>query len=47
MVSEFELFKEYVYMKNKRLNVDREVNVSHLQMCVIPGEAWDCAGEVT
>lgn len=29
MVSEFELFKKYVYMKKKRLNVDREVNVSH------------------
>jgi hypothetical protein len=29
MVSEYEWFKKYVYMKKKRLNADKDVNISH------------------
>jgi hypothetical protein len=28
MVTEYELFKKYVYMKNKKMNDDKEVNIS-------------------
>jgi len=29
MVTEYEWFKKYVYMKKKKLNVDKDVNKSH------------------
>lgn len=46
MFSEYEWFKKYVYIK-KRLNADKDVNISHQQMCIFTLEAWNCTGELT